>query len=309
MAELLVVDTTGRSEYPPEALAALGDLPVRFEARPARTPEEVIAACAEADAILMTAAQITREVLAALPKLRAVVRYGVGLDTIDLEAARERGVAVRNVTDFCTDEVADQTLALVLALARRLVGAALNTRAGQWRAAPGGPLYRLRGRRGGVIGFGAIGRAVARRLQALGMGVVAHDPYADPAAAQELGVAVVGLEELLTGAHVVCVNCPLTEETRGLIGARELALMAPEAFIVNTARGGIIDEPALVAALQSGKLAGAGLDVLATEPPPPDHPLLAMENVIVTPHMAASSQEAAHELVVGAFRRLAEALG
>lgn len=307
--ELLVVDTTGRAGYPPEALAELGALPVRFVARRAVTPDEVIAACADADAILMTAARITREVLEALPKLRAIVRYGVGLDTVDLDAARDLGVAVRNVTDFCTDEVADHTLALVLALSRGLVESAANTRAGQWRPAADGPLQRLRGRRAGIIGFGAIGRAVARRLQALGMEVVAHDPYADPRVARELGVALVELTELLASAHVVTVNCPLTEETRGLIGAAELALMAPDAFIVNTARGGIIDEAALVAALQARTIAGAGLDVLATEPPPPDHPLLSMSNVVVTPHMAALSQEAMHELVIGAFRQLADALG
>ena len=309
MDELLVVDTTGRAEYPPEALAELGDLPVRFEARRARTEDEVIAACADADAILLTAAQITRRVLEALPKLRAVVRYGVGLDTIDLDAARELGVAVRNVTDFCTDEVADHTLALVLALERRIVDHAVGTRAGEWRGGRRGPLRRLRGRVAGVIGLGAIGRAVAARLQALGMRVVAHDPYADVAAAAAMGVALVPLAGLLASADVVSVNCPLTDETRHLIDEAALARMKPEATIVNTARGGIIDEAALVRALQAGQIAGAGLDVLDPEPPDPGNPLLTMESVVVTPHMAASSQEAMRELVIGVFRQLAEVLG
>ncbi len=309
MDELLVVDTTGRTQYPPEALAQLGDLPVRFEARRARTEDEVIAACAEADAILMTAAQITRRVLEALPKLRAVVRYGVGLDTIDLAAAQELGVAVRNVTDFCTDEVADHTLALVLALERRIVDHAIAARAGQWCGGRRGPLRRLRGRVAGVIGFGAIGRAVAARLQALGMEVVAHDPYVDEGAAVAMGVALVPLEELLACADIVSVNCPLTDETRHLIDEAALARMKPEATIVNTARGAIIDEAALVRALQAGQIAGAGLDVLDPEPPDPHNPLPAMENVVVTPHMAASSQEAMHELVIGVFRQLAQVLG
>ncbi len=307
--ELLVFDTTGRTEYPEEALELLSDLPVRFEARRITAPDEVIAACRDADAILMTSARITREVLEALPGLRAVVRYGVGLDTIDLEAARELGVEVRNVTGFCTDEVADHTLALVLALSRRIVRQAIDSRAGHWRRAGEDPLLRLSGRRAGVIGLGEIGRAVAVRLQALGMAVVAHDPFVAEGTARELSVTLLPLDELLATAHVVCVNCPLTDATRGLIGAAELAAMGPDSIIVNTARGGIIDESALVAALEAGEIGGAGLDVLAQEPPPPDHPLLAMDNVIVTAHMAASSQEAMHELVVGAFRRLAEVLG
>ncbi len=307
--ELLVVDTTGRSNYPPEALAHLEGLPVRFEARKAVEEDAVIEAGREATALLVTAAYVTRRVMEALrPELRAVVRYGGGLDRIDLDAARELGVEVRNVRDFCTNEVADQTLALVMALSRRVVRYALETRAGGWGRVGDGPLLRLSGKRAGVIGFGAIGRAVARRLQGVGMDVVAHDPFVDEATARELGVTPAPLEELLSSSHVVCVNCPLTDATRGLIGAEQFALMRPDALIVNTARGGIIDEDALVAALREDRIAGAGLDVLEQEPPPADHPLLAMGNVIITPHMAASSVEAMAELVVGVFRELGDAL-
>ncbi|MGD9495418.1 MAG: C-terminal binding protein [Armatimonadota bacterium] len=306
--ELLVVDTTGRTHYPDEALAQIADLPVRLQTVRATEPDEVIAACRDADAILMTAARITREVLMALPRLRAIVRYGVGLDTIDLAAACELGVTVRNVTDFCTDEVADHTLALVLALARGIVDYARHTRAGQWRGGRVRPLLRLRGRRAGIIGLGAIGRAVAARLQALGMEVVASDPAVDAEVARGLGVRLLGLDELLATSEVVCVNCPLTDQTRHLIGADELARMRPTAILVNTARGGIIDETALVQALAEGRIAGAGLDVLEREPPAEDNPLLRMDNVIVTPHVAAASREAGHEVVVGAFRRLAEVL-
>jgi D-3-phosphoglycerate dehydrogenase len=306
--ELLVFDTTGRTGYEQEALALLGDLPVRFEAQRVVAPDEVIAACGDADAILVTAARITREVLTALPRLRGVVRYGVGLDSIDLEAARELGVAVRNVTGFCTDEVADHTLALVLALARHIVGYARHTREGLWGGRRQGPIVRLRGRQAGVIGLGAVGRAVAKRLQALGMEVVAHDPYVDEAEAAALGVALVRLGELLGMADVVSVNCPLTDETRHLIGADELARMRPSAILVNTARGAIIDEDALVDALAAGRIAGAGLDVLAAEPPAPDHALLHMDNVIVTPHVAAASEAAGRELVMGVFEQLADVL-
>ncbi len=308
-AELLVIDTTGRAQYPPEALAHLEGLRVRIEPRRATEEDEVMEAGRGAAAILVTGAYVTRRVLEALrPELRAVVRYGVGLDRIDLDAARELGVKVRNVRSFCTNEVADHTLALVLALSRRIVRQAIDSRAGHWRRVGEGPLLRLSGRRAGIIGLGEIGRAVAHRLQALGMEVAAHDPFVAEDTARELGVALLPLDELLATAHVVCVNCPLTDATRGLIGAAELAAMGSDSIIVNTARGGIIDESALVAALQGGEIAGAGLDVLAQEPPPPDHPLLAMDNVIVTAHMAASSQEAMHELVIGVFRALGEVL-
>ncbi len=307
--EMLVIDTTGRASCPPEALAEIEGLPVRFE--PARAVEEddVIEAARGATAILVTAAYVTRRVMKALqPDLRAVVRYGVGLDRIDLEAARELGVDVRNVREFCTNEVADQTLALVMALSRRLVQHVLATREGRWGGVGAGPLVRLSGKRAGVIGFGAIGQAVARRLHGVGMAVVAHDPFVSDGAAREFGVTMVALEELLRTSHVVCVNCPLTDETRGLIGEAEFALMQPGALIVNTARGGIIDEEALAAALRERRIAGAGLDVLEQEPPPADHPLLAMDNVLITPHMAASTQEAMAELVVGVFRQLGDAL-
>ena len=307
--ELLVVDTTGRSNYAPEALAQLEGLQVRFEPRKAVEEDAVIEAGRDADALLVTAAYVTRRVMETLrPKLRAVVRYGVGLDRIDLDAARELGVDVRNCRDFCTDEVADQTLALVMALSRRVVRYALETRSGGWGRVGEGPLVRLSGKRAGVIGFGAIGQAVARRLQGVGMEVVTHDPFVDEATAREHGVTLASLEDLLAKAHVICVNCPLTDETRGLISTEQFALMAPGALIVNTARGGIIDEDALAAALREGRIAGAGLDVLEQEPPPADHPLLAMDNVIITPHMAASSVEAMAELVVGVFRELGDAL-
>lgn len=307
MDELLVVDTTGREEYPSEALGLVADLPVRLVGRQARSEAEIIDACTDAHAILVTSAPITRRVLEALPELRAVVRYGVGLDNIDLQAARELGVAVRNVTDFCTDEVADHTLALVLALARRICAHARATRDGRWRGVAGS-MHRLAGRRAGVLGFGAIGRAVARRLQALGMEVVSHDPFADEASAAEQGITLVPLQELLATSHVVTVNCPLTDETHHLIGEAELAAMKPTALLVNTARGEIIDEAAVARALEGGEIAGAGLDVLETEPPSGDNPLLASPDAIVTPHVGWASEEAAREVVVGAFRQLADAL-
>ncbi|MFW6156236.1 MAG: C-terminal binding protein [Armatimonadota bacterium] len=307
--EMPVIDTTGRTEYPPGALEHIKDLPVRIEPRGAVEEDDVIEAARGATAILVTAAYVTRRVLEALqPELRAVVRYGVGLDRIDLDAARELGVDVRNTRDFCTNEVADHALALLLAVGRDIVNRAMAVREGDWGGGGGRTLHRLSGGVAGVIGLGDIGLGVARRVAALGMAVVAHDPYADRREAQAMGVRLVGLEELLAESDAVLVTCPLTDETRGMIDAEALAMMKPTALLVNTSRGGIIDEDALVEALREGEIAGAGLDVLEQEPPPEDHPLLAMENTVITPHTAFASAEASYDLVVGAFRELADAL-
>ncbi|MGI5817720.1 MAG: C-terminal binding protein [Armatimonadota bacterium] len=306
--EMLVIDTTGRTEYPVEALAHLEGLPVRIEPAKAVEEDAVIAAAEGATAILVTGAWVTRRVMEALqPDLRAVVRYGVGLDRIDLDAARELGVEVRNVRDFCTNEVADHALALLLAVARDIVNPALDVREGHWRGG-GRTLHRLSGGVAGIVGLGEIGQAVARRVAALGMALLAHDPYADTRRAKALGARLVGMEELLGESDAVLLTCPLTDETRGIIDADALALMKPTAIIVNTSRGGLIDEPALAEALNEGRLAGAGLDVLEPEPPPKDHPLRELDSAVITPHTAWASEEARREVIVGGLRELAEAL-
>ncbi len=304
----LVVDVTGREDYPEEALAHIEGLPVSIEARRCSTPEEIIQRCRDADALLITGLPVGRELLEALPKLRAIVRYGVGLDNIDLGAARELGVDVRNTRDYCSDEVADHVVALLLALERRICEFAADTRAGGWLAGRDRPMRRLRGLRAGIIGLGEIGSSVARRLQAFGLEVVAYDPYLEPERAAALGVELLPLNQLLETSHVVSINCPLTDETRGMIAHAELARMRDDAVVITTARGAIIDEAALIAALRAGEIAAAGLDVLSEEPPDPDNPLLAMPNVIVTPHVGWASKQAAHDVVVGAFALLADAL-
>lgn len=304
----LVVDTTGRADYPKEALAHLKGLDVRIEPLRWVTEEELIAGCREADLILVTAAYITRKVLGALPKLRGVVRYGVGLDRIDLTAAEEMGVEVSNVRGFCTSEMADHALSLILACARGIVSDAIDVRAGGYGQAPTQRVLRLAGGTAGIIGFGAIGRALARRLQAVGMNVIAHDPYADEAQARATDMRLVKLDELLREADVVSINCALTEETRGIIGADELAAMKPTAILVNTARGGIIDEAALAEALYSGEIMAAGLDVLEEEPPPSDHPLRASPHCVITSHTGWYSEQAERDLIAGAFEHVARIL-
>lgn len=309
MAEMYVVaDTSGRSEYPEPARQKLGELPVRLDSRKLTEPDELIAECQEADALLVSGAWVTREVMEGLPRLKALVRYGVGMDRIDLQAAEELGVIARNVRDFCTEEMADHCLALLLACARNLVGYVEGTRQGLWRGANRRPVSRLRGATAGIVGLGAIGRALAARLAPLQMRLLCFDPYVEEDLADTLCVESVELRTLLAESDFVSLNCGLSDETRHLIGAAELAQMKPTAFLINTSRGEVVDEAALVEALQAGRIAGAGLDVLETEPPPADHPLLQMEQVIVTPHVAWYSEQAAEEVVVGAFAHLVELL-
>jgi D-3-phosphoglycerate dehydrogenase / 2-oxoglutarate reductase len=263
--------------------------------------ELVVAACrseadvAEAlaahrpDAMLVQFAPVGARALAAANGLAAIVRYGVGLDNVDVRAAEGAGIAVAAVPDYCVDEVADHTIALLLAVERGIVGLAAETAAGAWDFRVAGPVRRLRGRTLALLGFGRIARAVAERAAGFGFRVVAFDPGVADANVQSL-------EELLQQADVLSVHVPLTDVTRGLVGARELDLLPSGAVVLNTSRGGILDEDALVDALGTGRLRGAGLDVLADEPPPPDHPLRALPNVVLTPHAAWFSQTAVVEL-------------
>lgn len=303
----LVIDTTGRSEYSAEAWEQLEGLDVQIRRGRFANSEELVAGCGEADVLMVTGARITDAVLAALPKLRGVVRYGVGLDAIDLEAAARRGVEVRNVRGFCVLEMADHALAFILAFARDIPDSARRVARGEWKRG-GRPLHRVAGRTLGLLGLGAVGGEMARRGRMLGMEVVAYDPYADESRAAEAGACMAGLEDVLRQADYLSLHCALTDETRHLLNEERLRLMKPGSVLVNTARGGIVDEAALVDALREGRLAGAGLDVLDPEPPPPDHPLLGMDNVLVTPHVSWDSEEAKHELEVGAFRQLGEVL-
>lgn len=304
----LVVDTTGPKEYPPGCLAHLAGLDVRIEPLRWETQQELIEGCREADLILVTGAYITREVLQSLPRLRGIVRYGVGLDRIDLAAAEQLGVQVSNTTGFCTSEMADHALGLILACARAIVNDAIGIRAGGWGRDRSQRVVRLAGGTAGIIGLGAVGQALAKRLQAMEMTVIAHDPFADPARAEAMGVRLVELDELLRESDVVSVNCSLTDQTRGLISTDEFAIMKPTAVIVNNARGGIIDEQALAAALDARQITAAGLDVLEQEPPPPDHPLRTNPHCVLTSHIAFYSEQAQREVYVKAFEQVGRIL-
>jgi D-3-phosphoglycerate dehydrogenase len=238
---------------------------------------------------LLSWAPVTAADLERLPALRVVATPSVGYDHVDVEAASARGVAVSNVPDYCVEEMADSALALLLALVRGVVELDRSVAAGRWDAYEAGPLRRLRDLRLGVIGFGRIGRAVAARALALGVEVWASDPLVPQEAIERAGVRAAALEGLLPACNAVSLHAPLTPETQGLIGARELALLPRGSYLVNVARGALVDEEAVVAALGSGRLAGAALDTLAVEPPAeaPRAPRL-----VVTPHAAWYSPEA-----------------
>jgi D-3-phosphoglycerate dehydrogenase / 2-oxoglutarate reductase len=239
------------------------------------------------DALLVQFAPIGERALREANGLAGIVRYGVGVDNIDTRAAEVRGIAVGAVPDYCVEEVADHTIGLLLSVERGIVALAAQTRAGGWDFRAAGRVRRLRGLTLGSIGWGRIARAVATRAEALGMRVAAYDPaYPE----------TIPLDDVLRQAEVLTMHVPLTDATRGLVGARELAMLPEGAVVLNAARGGLVDEDALVAALASGHLNGAGLDVLANEPPHPDHLLRRMESVVLTPHAAWYSEAAVVEL-------------
>lgn len=265
-----------------------------------RTEAEVIEACRDADAIINQYAPISRRVIESLEKCRVITRYGVGVDTIDLDAATEKGICVANVPDYCMDEVADHALALLLDVTRKVSLANQYVKSGKWDFKVTQPIYRLRGRVLGLVGFGKIPQALADKVKPLGLRVIAYDPYVPEAVAKEKGVSLVSLDDLCRQADIISVHAPLTPSTRGMIGKRQFALMKKDAFVINTSRGPVIDEEALVAALRDGQIAGAGLDVVEVEPIRSDHPLLQMENVVLTPHVAWYSEESEAEMRVKA---------
>jgi C-terminal binding protein len=286
----------------------LGDL-AAVQALDARLEQELAGRIEQADALIVChLVTLSRETIAGLERCRVIVRAGVGYDNIDVEAARERGIPVVNVPDYCVEEVADSAIGLMLALTRGLSELNSRLRAGfpQWHHAPATPLYRLRGRTFGIVGLGRIGTATAMRARALGMDVVFYDPYKPGGAEKALGIRRAdALEALLEQSFVLSLHCPLTPETRGMINAAAIARLPRGAYLINTARGAVVETAAIPPAIASGQLAGAGIDVPEREPPPPDDPLLrawrdpshpAHHRVILTPHSAFYSEESLLEL-------------
>ncbi|MDE3075603.1 MAG: C-terminal binding protein [Chloroflexota bacterium] len=269
-----------------------------------RTEEDVIRAGRRANALLTQYAPVTAKVLASLPDLQVVGRYGVGLDNIDLPAAEARRIKVVSVPDYSIDEVSDHALALILALTRRVVQFDRDIHRGAWDFSSAGETRRSSQQCVGVVGLGRIGRAVARKAACIGFRVLGHDAFVTPA-----GVASTTLKDLLARSDVVTLHLPLDSTTRHLIDAEALAGMKPGAVLVNTSRGAIVDQQALITALNEGRLAGAALDVLEVEPPNPTGELLQLPNVVMTPHAAFYSRESIMELKQRAAQGIVQALG
>jgi D-3-phosphoglycerate dehydrogenase/C-terminal binding protein len=281
----------------------LGDI-ADLTALDAASEYDLIGKVEDADAVMLYHnIALTRETISRFTNCKLIVRCGVGFDNVDHRFARDRGIPVANVPDYGTEEVADSAVGMALALARGVAffNRRLQRRSGPWAYTPAAPIHRLRGRVFGVIGLGRIGTATALRAKSLGMDVAFYDPYKADGYDKALGVRrVEKLEDLLRESFILSLHCPLTPETRHIVDARAISLMPDGSFLVNTARGATVDAAAIPAAIRSGKLAGAAIDVLPQEPPPDDHPLLVAwrdpddpchDRVIVNPHAAFYSEE------------------
>lgn len=270
---------------------------VELVARQCKTEAELIALCAEADAVVTQFARVNANVVSAMQKARAIVRYGIGVDNVDLDVARGKGIPVCNVPDYCIDEVADQTLAFILATTRQVVTHATHLRGGKWgMSMPLSHMKALRDLTVGVVGFGRIGREVVRRLVPFKCAVHVFDPVVSAAEIEKLGARAVAFSDLLNNADVLTLHCPSTPQTRRLMNRETFGKLKPGTIFINVGRGDLADPDALTAFLQSGHLGAAALDVFDPEPIPAGHPLLGMANVILAPHIASCSVPAVKKL-------------
>jgi D-3-phosphoglycerate dehydrogenase len=264
---------------------------------------EIIEAARDADAILTVGSKMTRSVMEQLPRCQVIVRYGIGYDTIDVNAATDNNILVVNIPDFCFEEVSNHAIAILLACAKKVVTLNNMVKQGRWTEAKAAqaPMVSIHGQTLGIAGCGNIGRMTARKAQCFGLKILGYDPYVDKSLAEEHGITLVSLPELLKGSDFISLHTALNKETWHIIGEKEFRQMKPTAYIINTARGSVIDEKALIKALREKRIAGAGLDVFEQEPIDPDNPLLKMDNVIVLPHSASYSDVA--------FKRLRTCVG
>lgn len=267
------------------------------QGRQCKTETELVELVADADGVITQFARLTPKVIQAMAKARVIVRYGIGVDNVDLDAARACRIPVCNIPDYCIDEVADHTLAFILATTRQVVPHTIHLRAGKWGlAVPLSGMKTLRDLTVGVAGFGRIGREVVRRLVAFKCAVLVFDPLLPAAEIEKLGARAVPFDNLLKAADVLTLHCPSTPQTRKLMNRDTFTKLKPGAIFINIGRGDLVDTAALTAALESGHLGAAALDVFDPEPIPADHPVLKMPNVILAPHIASASSAAVKKL-------------
>jgi D-3-phosphoglycerate dehydrogenase len=283
----------------------LGRIGAELVLAQAKDETDMIRACKEADALIIQYSLLPRTALEQLPKCKALARYGVGVDSIDLKAATDLGIIVANVPDYCIDEVADQTVTMILTLIRKAAFFDRRVKSGEWDFQQGTPIHRIKGRTLGLIGCGKIGLEVAKRISSFGVKVAAFDPYLKKAFE---GIELKDFDAVLSESDFISIHCPLNDSTRHLIGKKEFNKMKKKPLIINTSRGAIIDEAALIQALQEGLISGAGLDVLEIEPPDSQNPVLKMENVVLSPHVGFYSVESISELKRRTAKNVADVL-
>ena len=289
-----VADTPFPSLEP--ARQALGDIDAEIHVATEPTPEAILEVAREADALFVTYAKITGDIISELKQCRVIGRFGVGTDNIDISAATRAGIMVTYAPVYCLDEVSDHTLALLLALARKIPYAHSLVNDQRWEMSAVVPINRLRGRTLGLVGFGNIAQSIVSKARAFGIKTIAADPYVPEEVFTKLDVERVDFDQLLEQADFISIHTPLTEETTNLFGQEAFQRMKPGALLINTARGPLVDIDALATALEAGEIAGAALDVLPKEPPPDDCPLFGRDDVILTPHTGFYSTDALLDL-------------
>jgi len=288
--------------------AVMAELGAELKDYHCTTEDEVIAVAEGCDALICQFAPITRRVIETLTNCKVIVRYAIGVDNIDLKAAEEHGIYVCNVPDYSIDEVSNQAIALLLDCAKKLTYLANQVKQGNCSYTVIKPLFRMEGKTLGLVGFGRIPRLVAKKMAGFGLDIITYDPMVNEQAAKELGVTPVSLDELLERSDYISVHCPLMESTHHMFNKETFQKMKNTAIFVNTARGGVVKEEDLIWALENGEISMAGLDVTETEPIPMDHPLLKLDNAVVTPHAAWYSEEAVKSLQLKVAEEVARVL-
>lgn len=301
------IDKDGAKAVLDDEWGELKDTGAQLKGYDCVTEDEIIKAASDADVILTFGGVITRRVMKSLPELKAVVRYGVGFDTVDIQAATDNNIMVVNIPDFCWEEVANHVIMLILAQSKKLIKMNAMVKNGQWEKAKGelAPMSCVHGETLGIIGCGRIGRTVAKKAQCFGLNLIGYDAYLPKEIASEAGITLVSLDELLSRSDYITLHTALTPETYHLLSAEQFKKMKSNAVVINTSRGPTIDEAALISALGSGEIAAACLDVFEQEPVDPENPLLKMDNVIVLPHSASYSDAAFTRLRASAGREAA----
>ena len=307
MPQLLVAVSDSVFPNLDPAREVLSKIGAELRVAAAATSEAILQVAADADATLVTYAKITAGMIDKMTRCKIISRFGIGVDNVDIAAATQARIVVTRVPDYCIDEVSDHAIALLLALVRKIPFANSRAHAGHWEMAAVAPIHRLRGRILGLVGFGRIPRLVTPKAQAFGLKVLTYDPYVSQQAASEANVAKVDFAELVKTSDYISIHTPLIPETSRLFNSEVFAQMKPTSYLINTARGPIVDEEALARALDAGQLAGAALDVLSQEPPS-NSPLFGRDNVILTPHTSFYSVESLVELQIKAAEEVVRVL-